>query len=70
MKSKKEFNLVKRYGTTIVSLFVLAILLLGINVGVGLKLLLTNSFTNGIGNISLNDYLRVKYNFSNKLFMY
>ena len=48
MKSKKEFNLVKRYGTTIVSLFVLVILLLGINVGVGLKLLLTNSFTNGL----------------------
>ena len=37
MKSKKEFNLVKRYGTTIVSLFLLVILLLGINVGVGLK---------------------------------
>ena len=45
MKSKKEFNFVKRYGTTVVSLFVLAILLLGINVGVGLKLLLANSFT-------------------------
>ena len=45
MKSKKEFNLIKRYGITIVSLFVLVILLLGINVGVGLKLLLTNSFT-------------------------
>ena len=67
MKSKKELNLVKRYGTTIVSLFVLVILLLGINVGVGLKLLLTNSFTNGIKNISLNDYLRVKYNFSYKV---
>ena len=48
MKSKKEFNLIKRYGITIVSLFVLAILLLGINVGVGLKLLLANSFTNGL----------------------
>ena len=47
MKSKKEFNLVKRYGTTIVSLFVLAILLLGINVGVGLKLLLTNALLMG-----------------------
>lgn len=58
MKSKKEFNLVKKYGIAIVSLFVLAILLLGINVGVGLKLLLANSFTNGIRNISLNDYLR------------
>ena len=57
MKSKKEFNLIKRYGITIVALFVLVILLLGINVGVGLKLLLTNSFTNGIKNISISDFL-------------